>query len=136
MANCARYTTQQVIDAIKDSKGIKSIVAARLGCTRQTIDNYIKRHPTVARAYQEERERIVDIAEAQLLGKLRAGEWPAIRYTLSTLGKNRGYTEKSELEFMGAIETRDVTFTDDQRAQIISALIDRARARDIGSDTE
>lgn len=92
-----RYTAAQVIEAIEQSRGIKSAIAQRLGCHRHTVDNYIARYPTVARAYWEERERIVDTAEVKLLEKLKDGVDWAIKYVLSTLGKDRGYVERQEV---------------------------------------
>lgn len=44
-------------------------------------------------------------------------------------------TEKTKAEITGEIRTKDVTYSDDQRANLISAIIDRARTRDTGSDS-
>lgn len=92
-----RYTTIEVIKAIKQAQGIKAVAARHLGCCRLTVDNYIKRHPTVAKAYQEQRDTLVDNAESQLIVKVDEGEWPAIKFILTTLGKDRGYTERREI---------------------------------------
>lgn len=86
-----RYTTEQVIDALRKSAGIKSQAARALGCNRLTVDNYIQRYPTVKAAYEEQRQVIIDAAESQLVKKLSAGEWDAVKYVLSTLGRDRGY---------------------------------------------
>ena len=80
-----------------------AVAAKLLGCTRWTIYNYIARHPTVKRAYEEQRQTIVDIAEGKLIAKLDAGEWPAIRYILSTLGRDRGYVERVEQQVSGSV---------------------------------
>jgi len=98
-----RYTTGEVIEALRKARGIKAVAAKLLGCDRHTVDNYITRHPTVARAYEEQRQTIVDIAEGQLVKKLDAGEWPAVRYTLSTLGRDRGYVERVEQQVTGNV---------------------------------
>jgi hypothetical protein len=37
---------------------------------------------------------MVDIAESKLHEAVERGEWRAVRYTLSTLGRDRGYTTK------------------------------------------
>ena len=92
-----RYTTAQVIEALQQTRGIMSLAARLLGCTRWTIYNYIERHPTVKQAYEEQRQTIVDLAEGQLVKKLDAGEWPAIKFILATLGRDRGYVERQEL---------------------------------------
>ena len=96
-----RYTVAQVISAIQGTFGIKTAAAKELHCTRQTIDNYIKRHPTVAQAYQEERERLVDLAESKFAQEISKGEWQAISFALRTLGKDRGYVERRQVEASG-----------------------------------
>lgn len=53
---------------------------------------------------------------------------------LQLIGKHHKlFTEK--IEHSGEIKTRDVTYSDDQRANLISAIIDRARTRDTGPDS-
>ena len=92
-----KYTTVEVVEALRAARGIKTHAAQTLGCDRLTVDNYIKRHPTVAKAYQELREAMVDQAERGLIHLLDAEDWQAIKYTLSTLGKDRGYIERQEV---------------------------------------
>ena len=93
-----KYSAEQVISAIQGTFGIKTAAANALGCTRQTIDNYIKRHPTVAKAYYEERERLVDMAESKFAEEISKGEWAAISFALRTLGKDRGFVESHALD--------------------------------------
>lgn len=104
MAN-EKFTAEQIIEAIKGdgeefkgSYGIKSEIANRLRCDRHTVDRYIEKYATVRRAYEEERERPVDMAEAQHFKKVQEGHWPSIRYMLSTRGKDRGYVERQEID--------------------------------------
>ena len=99
-----RYSCKQVIKAIEGSGGVKKIIAERLGCSRWTVDNYLKRHPTVVRAFEQERERIIDVAESKLSEKVKQGHWSAIRYLLSTRGKTRGYVERQEIEQINSDE--------------------------------
>lgn len=101
MAGSEKYSTAKVIEALRQARGIKAVAAKLLNCHRQTIENYIKRHPTVARAYQEQRETLVDIAEGKLIKKVDADEWPAIKFVLVTLGKTRGYVERQEVTGAG-----------------------------------
>ena len=97
MASKNKYSTETVIRALKKARGIKAVAAKILGCDRHTVDNYIKRHPTVAKAYQEQRETLIDVAEGKLITKIDGDEWPAIKFVLATLGKDRGYTERHEI---------------------------------------
>ena len=93
-----RYTTGQVIEALEAAHGIKARAAELLKCDRHTVDNYIKRHPTVERAYENLRETLVDRAERGLLVLINGNYWPAIRYTLSTLGRDRGFVKRQETD--------------------------------------
>jgi hypothetical protein len=97
MANKRQYTAEQVIEALKASAGIQAAAARRLGCDRNTIANYIKRYATVRQALEEARDTTIDLAESKLIEKVQAGEWPAIAFTLKTVGRHRGYVERSEV---------------------------------------
>jgi hypothetical protein len=99
--NKDRYTQQRVIDAIQAAKGIKATAAQSLGCSRQTITNYIDRYPAVKAAYQEAKDTTLDLAESKLIALVEREEWPAIRFMLVTLGKDRGYIERQESQQFG-----------------------------------
>jgi hypothetical protein len=109
-----RYTAEQVAEALKASAGIQAAAARRLGCgrdtvaaarrlgcDRNTIGNYIKRYATVRQALEEARDTTIDLAESKLIEKVQAGEWPAIAFTLKTVGRHRGYVERQETEHSG-----------------------------------
>ena len=97
-----KFKVKDVIAAMANTRGIKSVIARNLGCDRMTVESYLKRYPTVYAAWEQERELIIDNAETQLVLKVNAGEWPAIRHVLITLGKSRGYGETSETRVVGA----------------------------------
>jgi len=48
-------------------------------------------------------ETITDLAEAQLISSVKKGEPWAIKYWLSTKGKDRGYTTKQEFKNTGQV---------------------------------
>ena len=102
MSNRDRYTQQRVIDAIKAAKGIKATAAETLGCSRQTVTNYIDRYPAVKAAYQEAVESTIDLAQSKLIALVEREEWPAIRFMPATLGKDRGFTERTEASSLTA----------------------------------
>ncbi|RLA87426.1 MAG: hypothetical protein DRG40_00300 [Deltaproteobacteria bacterium] len=91
-----RYRVQEVLEAIEGTYGIKTIIARKLGCHRVTVNRYLKRHPRLAEAVREEREKLKDLAEAKLIEQLQDGQPWAVKYVLSTLGKDRGYVERQE----------------------------------------
>ena len=89
-----RYSPGKVAEALRLAAGIKAEAARRLDCTRATVDAYIKRYPEVREAWIDARETMVDLAQSKLQDAVERGEWPAVQYTLSTLGKDRGFTTR------------------------------------------
>ena len=86
-----RFSPEKVAEALRRAGGVKAHAARMLHCSRDMIDGYIKRHPEVREAWIDARETMVDMAETKLHAAVERGEWRAIRYTLSTLGRERGY---------------------------------------------
>lgn len=104
-----KYTTAQMIEALREKHGNLSAAARYLGCSRNTIARYIENYPTVKAVYDEERETLIDFAENQLFQQVKDGNITAIIFTLKTIGKSRGYVERQEVtgaEGKAAIEVR------------------------------
>lgn len=91
------YSAEEAVKAIRGSGGFVSVIAERLGCTRQTVYNLCERFATVAEALKDERESTKDEAESQLLNNIRKGDNTAIIFFLKTQAKDRGYIERQEL---------------------------------------
>lgn len=91
-----QYTREQVLEAVRKATGNLSVAAKILKCSRQTVYNASKRWKTVAAEIAQQRATIVDLAEQRLIDKVNEGQWPAIKYVLSTLGKTRGYGPEPE----------------------------------------
>ena len=111
MGNKPRYPISQVIQAIRDTKGLASLAAVKLGCDPDTVRNYAKRHPSVAAAIKEERSRMTDVAELALYNCIMRGDGWAVCFYLKTQGRDRGYVERHELTGAdgGPIELAAVT---------------------------
>lgn len=89
------YSLEEVLQAVE--KGITATGTARvLGVSRQTIINYSKRWKSVAEALHDKRREMVDYAETGLRAAVLRQEHWAVCYTLSTLGKDEGYTMRNE----------------------------------------
>jgi len=114
----------QFIEAIQGTGGIKTTIAARLGCNWHTVDKWCRTVPSVKAAYEDECERMLDVAESVVLQALRDDlkvrvevrkkdgtvtmhmaakpldpptRLQMVRYYLSTKGKHRGYSERTEV---------------------------------------
>lgn len=93
-----RFTKAQYIEALHISRGLVYVAAQRLGCSPQAIYKAAAKHPEIREAMAEQRGRLVDTAEVALAAAVTKGDMRAIIFTLKTLGKDRGYVERSEHE--------------------------------------
>jgi len=101
------FTAQQFIAAIPGTGGIVTAIAHKVGCSFNTAKRYIINHPTVAQAYRDECESVLDLAEARTIEAIKSGDGQMIRYYLSTKGKDRGYVQRQEQVLQG--DTLEVT---------------------------
>lgn len=131
------FTKEQVLDAVEGSAGIMSTIASKLQCDWHTAEKYVQKWECTKKAFKDEREKIIDLAESKLVQAVNSGDGQMVRYVLSRLGKHRGYTEKQEVEIAGKrdapVEVMDVTGTRERIAGRLASIA--ARAREAG-DTE
>lgn len=97
MARTNAYTAEQFIKAIPGTGGVVSKIADKIGCTWHTARKYIDEYATVARAYQDECEKVTDLAESALIKSIAEQEPWAVKYYLSTKGKYRGYAPAADI---------------------------------------
>ena len=89
---------KQVKKALQQKKGIVSDAAKILGISATALHRRIQRNKSLQVVKWEARESIIDMAESGLITNLRTKKPWAIKYTLSTLGKSRGYVERQEVQ--------------------------------------
>jgi len=97
MSKPERYTTAEIIAALQATKGMAFLAAKRLGCSHQTVYNYIERHPTVRKAKEAEDGNFGDMCELKLYDAANRGESWAVQFALRTKFKQRGYVERQEI---------------------------------------
>jgi hypothetical protein len=95
-----RYTSEQVIDALKKTNGLQYLAARMLKMCQTSMSDYCKR-PEVKEVLVQLRGENVDHAEKQLQRAVKRKEQWAVKYTLSCLGKDRGYVERTQTEMSG-----------------------------------
>ena len=121
MANKDQFTSREFIDAIPGTGGIVTKIAEKVGCTWHTARKYIDNYATIKQAYQDECERVLDLAESALIKSVADQEAWAVKYMLSTKGKHRGYVERQELQHNGEINVMvDWDSTNDDNSQSAS----------------
>lgn len=98
------YTTEAILEALQLTGGNLNQAAKHLGAAYFTLYKRAKDDRAIRRAIKRERRRMVDMAEYHLR-KAMESEHPDqkdVHFVLKTLGKNRGYSEKQELEHTGS----------------------------------
>lgn len=99
-----RYTAQQVAAALTETQGKLTYAAKRLGCTYDTVQNYIDRYEECQKAQRDAFEAMGDSAEMKLYAKAMGtrlnpdGDTTALIFLLKTQFKKRGYVEKLEID--------------------------------------
>lgn len=99
--------------AILKHRGILSAAARELGISRTQIHRRINANKSLKEATVEARSTLIDDAESALVKSIREQEGWAVSLALKTIGKHRGYVERSELEVDGNITVKVVKFKDE-----------------------
>jgi len=98
--NRADIRKKQIITAIENSYGNITVISQRLNCSRVWVYELLKKFKLES-AIDDEREKIIDLAENKLINKIKDGDSSMIGLVLKTLGKHRGYVEKQEIGLTG-----------------------------------
>jgi hypothetical protein len=91
-----RLTEPVVAQALEKFAGNIAACARALKVTRSSVYGYIQSRPALVELLQDVREARLDNAESALERAIIAGEAWAVCFTLKTLGKERGYVERTE----------------------------------------
>jgi hypothetical protein len=90
---------EELAISIAANRGILSKVAAEVGLdSAQAVRYHITRNPRLRQVFEEARERVVDLAEDNIFTSVEEGNLSYSWKLLQTLGKDRGYTERKEIE--------------------------------------
>lgn len=93
-----QLTDKEVLLALSNKGGSVVDAAQVLNVTPQRLSRYCATRPEIQEALAEYRKSMVDIAEHHLANAVAEGEKWAIHLVLTTLGKNRGYTQRDVKE--------------------------------------
>lgn len=91
-------TAEQAIAAAKDTKGLVSKIASNLGVAVNYVYALQRKYPTFKQAVLDEREIQKDHVESKLYSRINGDDTTAIIFYLKTQGRDRGYSEKQEIE--------------------------------------
>jgi|SRR3989344_1300038 len=91
-------TVKQIKDALTATGGFVSSAAVKLNCNPSTLyANYFKKYPGLETHLKDIREEYLDLAESELIKKVRTGDLGAICFYLKCQGKQRGWIERQEI---------------------------------------
>ncbi|AMV32775.1 hypothetical protein VN12_11670 [Pirellula sp. SH-Sr6A] len=93
-----KFTKTQLVDALRKTKGVFAETARILNVSRQAVSKRVHADPKLLAIAEGFREELVDAAEKTLREKVEAGSLKASIFTLTTLGRSRGYGRKLEVE--------------------------------------
>lgn len=129
------FTAAQFIEAIAGSGGIISTIAARVGCSWNTAQKYIRKYATVARAYQDECEKTLDVAEAVIIKSIRQEDVQTAKWYLTLKGRERGYmhSEYREVEQRTELSGGVRIEQDDDRVAEVLRILAEAGALESGA---
>ena len=89
-----KRTDKDIIQAIRNSRGLIAAAARKLGVSRRTIYNRMEKSEDIREAVDEARDFTMDVAEAKLFQAIEAGESWAVQFYLKCQAKHRGYMER------------------------------------------
>lgn len=93
-----RYSAQVFIDAMPGTGGIVDAVARKVGCAWHTARNYIDEHPTVKQAWDNERRRITDQAQRNVIKAIAGGDLQMSKWWLQVMEPEFREVQRHEVE--------------------------------------
>ena len=105
--NRIKRTKREVVESIEGTFGVVSVASKRLGVTRATFYNYIERYK-LSDMLREERDKLVDMAEAKIAKLVSDGDFRAVQMVLERMGRDRGWGIQQEVAISHASSVRPV----------------------------
>lgn len=105
--NRIKRTKSEVVESIEGTFGVVSVASKRLGVNRNTFYNYIERYK-LSDMLREERDKLVDMAEAKIAKLVSDGDFRAVQMVLERMGRDRGWGAQQEVAISHASSVRPV----------------------------
>jgi hypothetical protein len=113
------YKASDFIKAIPGTGGIIDVIRKRVGCEWHTAKRYIEGHPTVRQAYDNECERVADMAYSKVIEAIDSGDIATVKWYL-TKKRKAEFGDALDVNNAGAVEIV-VRYADDKRNDTDSA---------------
>lgn len=92
------HTLAEYRAALVASGGMQALAARKLGVTRAAVSKRVLQSDDLKQVVADQREEMLDEAEVGLRAAVSDREAWAICFTLKTVGKSRGYIERTETD--------------------------------------
>lgn len=116
-----RYlTAREVSVALRSANGSVTKAAEALNVTSYRLSRFIATRPKFQEIQKGYRSALVDLAESHLMDAIQMGERWAVQMVLKTLGKAKGYTEKSEIKHTHEMVTEPSKMSDSQLEELVA----------------
>lgn len=92
----SKLTVNSVINKLREARGNIAAAAIGLRVARSSLYRFMQDNPELKEIVEEEREAMLDAAEAVLYGKVLEGSTPELIFYMKTQGHKRGYNEKNQ----------------------------------------
>jgi hypothetical protein len=89
MSRTNQFTAAQFKKAIPGSGGIISTIAKRVGCDWDTAKKYLTEMPTITTAWENEKERVDDMAESTLIKSIQEGNTQDAKWWLARVRREK-----------------------------------------------
>lgn len=96
MGRKKKVKENDLLEAIKGSRGFYSTIAARLHVNWHAVENAVRDSVAAQEAIKAEEETTLDFVEGKAIQRINDGDGAMIRFYLATKGKRRGYTYEEE----------------------------------------
>lgn len=123
--NNGYHTEETVAQALGNASGRLSIASACLGISIQSLRDRIGRSKILQDVVESIRVARVDIAEDRLDALVQSGSEKSVIFTLSTLGKDRGYGATKDVA-PANMTREDVSVLEAKFAPVFAAIRDLA----------
>lgn len=93
-----KISKKELLEELRSCDGQVVDIAKKFGLTPRGLRKRIQENADLKEAQLEARERLVDIAQSQLGVAVRKGDAWAVKFTLETWGKERGFTKQIQVD--------------------------------------
>lgn len=116
-----RYlTAREVSVALRSANGSVVKAAESLNITTYRLTRFISSRPKFLELQNGYRSALIDLAESHLMDAIHNGERWAVQMVLKTLGKSKGYTEKSEIKHTHEMIKEPTKLQDSQLEELVN----------------